>query len=177
MNCIKGIRENDGARRNNLLRACGGFCLLGSEKQKARSDPLALALALVELGCHVHYIDNKSLLLSRPKPRKKRIKMSSEFWQNLSNPAARLIMALQTHFGLTFQEAIHFKMSSHVQHNRLSIAERVIPICIPEQEIILHELKQLVGEEKSLLKKYGQQYIRISWQPMVHHYLRIDQYL
>ncbi|MBG1731454.1 hypothetical protein I4190_15300 [Legionella pneumophila] len=103
--------------------------------------------------------------------------MSSEFWQNLSNPAARLIMALQTHFGLTFQEAIHFKMSSHVQHNRLSIAERVIPICIPEQEIILHELKQLVGEEKSLLKKYGQQYIRISWQPMVHHYLRIDQYL
>ncbi|HGK6684774.1 TPA: hypothetical protein ACXYKC_002238, partial [Legionella pneumophila] len=135
------------------------------------------ALALVELGCHVHYIDNKSLLLSRPKPRKKRIKMSSEFWQNLSNPAARLIMALQTHFGLTFQEAIHFKMSSHVQHNRLSIAERVIPICIPEQEIILHELKQLVGEEKSLLKKYGQQYIRISWQPMVHHYLRIDQYL
>ncbi|HAT1658718.1 TPA: hypothetical protein JBL19_10175 [Legionella pneumophila] len=42
MNCIKGIREDDGAWRNNLLNACGGFCLLGSEKQKARSDPLAL---------------------------------------------------------------------------------------------------------------------------------------
>lgn len=45
----------------------------------------------------------------------------------------------------------------------MSIAERVIPICTSKQEIILHELIQLVGEEKNLLKKYGQQYIRISW--------------
>lgn len=118
---------------------------------------------LVELDCHVHYIDNKSLLLSRPKPRKKRIKMSEDFWQSLTNPAARLIMALQTHFGLTFQEAIHFKMSGHDQNNQMLIAERVIPICTPKQEIILHELKQLVGEEKSLIKKYGHQYTRISW--------------
>ncbi|AMP88230.1 hypothetical protein [Legionella pneumophila] len=49
MNCIKGIREDDGAWRNNLLSACGGFCLLGSEKQKARPDPLALCLITVDL--------------------------------------------------------------------------------------------------------------------------------
>lgn len=118
---------------------------------------------LVELGCHVHYIDNKSLLLSRPKPRKKRIKMSADFWQSLTNPVNRLIMALQTRFGLTFQEAVHFKISHHVQHNQLLIAERIIPICTEEQAVILHELKQLIGEEKSLIKKYGQQYIRIYW--------------
>lgn len=118
---------------------------------------------LVDFGAHMHYIDNKSLLLSRPKPRKKRIKMSAEFWQSLTNPAVRLIMALQTHFGLTFQEAIHFKMSDHIQDNQLLITERAIPICTEDQEVILHELKQLVGEEKSPLKRYGQQYIRISW--------------
>ncbi|HAT2147265.1 phage integrase N-terminal domain-containing protein [Legionella pneumophila] len=118
---------------------------------------------LVDLGCQVHYIDNKSLLLSRPKPRKKRIKISSALWQSLINPAVRLIMALQIHFGLTFQEAIHFKTSEHVKHGYLWIAERIIPICTEEQQAILHELEQLITEKQSLIKKYGQQYIRISW--------------
>jgi hypothetical protein len=31
-------------------------------------------------------------------------------------------------------------------------------------------LKQLVGEEKSILKKYGQQYIRISWHSDLKRY-------
>lgn len=91
---------------------------------------------LADLGCRVHYIDNKSLLLSRPKPRKKRIKMSADFWKSLTNPATRLIMALQTHFGLTFQEAIHFKMFGHIQHDQLLIAERVIPVYTKEQKAI-----------------------------------------
>jgi hypothetical protein len=118
---------------------------------------------LVDLGCHVHYIDNKSLLLSCPKPRKKRIKMSVDFWQSLTNPAVRLIMALQTHFGLTFQEAIHFKISTHVQNNQLVISDRIIPICTKEQSAILNEFTQLVGEGKSIIKKYSQQYIQIYW--------------
>ncbi|MDI1351878.1 MAG: phage integrase N-terminal domain-containing protein [bacterium] len=60
---------------------------------------------LTDFGCHVCYIDNRSLLLSRPKPTKKRIKIFADFWKFLTNPAVRLIMGLQTHFGLTFQEA------------------------------------------------------------------------
>ena len=56
---------------------------------------------LVDLDCHVPYIDNRSLELYIPKPRKKRIKMSVDFWQSLTNPPVRLIMALQTHITLS----------------------------------------------------------------------------
>lgn len=125
---------------------------------------------LSDLGCHVHHIDNRSLCLFRPKSRKKRIKMSVDFWQNLTNPATRLIMALQIHFGFTFQEAIHFKMSGHVQQNQLLIAERFVPICTKEQKAILHELRQLIGGGQSLIKKYGQQHISIFWHSDLKHY-------
>jgi hypothetical protein len=116
---------------------------------------------LADLDCHVRYIDNRSLLLSRPKPRKKRIKMPADFWQCLTNPAVRLIMALQTHFGLTFQEAIHFKTSEHIQNNQLLISDRIIPICTEGQHAILNAFNQLLDEGMSLIKKYGRQYIRI----------------
>lgn len=117
---------------------------------------------LTDIGCNMHYIDNRSLLLSRPKPRKKRIKITADFWKCLTNPAVRLIMALQTHFGLTFKETIHFKSSTHM-NNQLVISDRIIPICTKEQSAILNEFNQLVDKGKSLIKKYGQQYIRIYW--------------
>ncbi|CDZ76124.1 hypothetical protein BN59_00390 [Legionella massiliensis] len=107
---------------------------------------------LADLGCHVRYIDNKSLLLSRSKPRKKRIKISADSWQSLTNPAVRLIMALQTHFGLTFQEAIHFKTSTQLQNNQLMISDRTIPVLTKEQRAILNEFNLLVDEDKSLIK-------------------------
>ncbi|MDI1351936.1 MAG: phage integrase N-terminal domain-containing protein [bacterium] len=125
---------------------------------------------LTDIGCHVAYIDNRSLLLSRPKPLKKHIKMSADFWQCLTNPAVRLIMALQTHFGLTFQEAIHFKTSTHVQNNQLMISDRSIPISTKEQNAILKEFNQLMDEGKNIIKKYGQHYIRIYWHSDLKHH-------
>lgn len=116
-----------------------------------------------DLDCHVHYIDNSSLQLFLPKQQKKRIKMSAGFWQSLTNPPVRLIMALQIHFGLTYQEAIHFKISIHVQNNQLMISDRIIPICTESQQAILNEVTQLMHEGMGLIKKYGQQYLRIFW--------------
>lgn len=118
---------------------------------------------LADLNCDIGYIDNRSLKLSRPKPRKMRIKLSADFWQCLSNPTVRLIMALQTHFGLTFQEAIHFQSTVSAQNNQLVISDRIIPITTEVQRSILTEFNLLLDEGQSLLKKYGQQYIRIYW--------------
>ncbi|CEG59370.1 hypothetical protein [Legionella fallonii] len=117
---------------------------------------------LSDLGCCIHYIDNRSLQLSCPKPRKKRIRMSANFWQCLINPAVRLMMALQTHFGLTFTEAKQFRVSIHIQNNQLVISERVIPIDTKEQLAILNEFKQLT-DDKSLIKKYGHEYLQVFW--------------
>src|SRR6185437_215103 len=87
----------------------------------------------------------------------------ADFWKHLTNPPVRLIMALQTNFGLTFQEAIHLKTSTHVQNNQLVISDHIIPICTEEQKIILHEFNQLVDKNQSLINKYSRQYIQIYW--------------
>lgn len=84
-------------------------------------------------------------------------------YQNVCSGNACFIMALQTNFGLTFQEAIHLSISKHVQNNQLANADRFIPIVSEVQCTFLNKFNQLVGEEKSLIKKYGQQYIRIYW--------------
>lgn len=144
------------------------------KNQKIKSSTIMRYMTIIrkiltELDCHVHYIDNKSLLLSRPKPRKKRIKISADFWQCLTNPAVRLIMALETNFGFTFQEAIHFK-TTHIQSNQLVISNRIIPICTEEQHAILREFNQEVDAGKSLIKKYSQQCIQIYWHSDLKHH-------
>lgn len=117
---------------------------------------------LTDLNCHIHDIDNKSLQLSLPKPRKKRIKISADFWLCLTNPAVLMIMALQIHFGLTFQEATRFKLSTHVRNEQLIISNRVIPIDTDTQRLILAEFAQLIGV-MSLFHKYGQESLQLAW--------------
>lgn len=124
-----------------------------------------------DLDCHVRYIDNKCLQLSRPKPRKKRIKMDADFWQYLTYPPVRIIMALQMQFGLTFNEAIKIRYSVNIQDNQLTISgdiafnsmERIIPACTKQQQAILNELNHLIGADINFIKKYGHSHLRTSW--------------
>lgn len=74
--------------------------------------------------CSIANIDNQSLELSRPKARKKRKRtISPEIWRSLSDPFAKVIMGMQTEFGLTFKEAILVKAHVQVRERSLWITE------------------------------------------------------
>ena len=126
---------------------------------------------ITDLDCHVRYIDNKSLRLTRPKPPKKRIKMDADFWQCLTYPPVRIIMALQMQFGLTFNEAIKIRSSVNIQDHQLTISdgvafnsiERLIPICTKQQQAVLHEFNHLTASDINLIKKYGHSHLGTSW--------------
>ena len=51
--------------------------------------------------CQIDKIDNQSLDLTRPKPKRRRKKAHSpDMWQSMDNPYARVIMAFQIDFVL-----------------------------------------------------------------------------
>ncbi|WP_278043654.1 phage integrase N-terminal domain-containing protein [Legionella sp. W10-070] len=133
---------------------------------------------IADLDCHVPYIDNKSLQLTRTKPRKKRIKMDADFWQCLTYPPVRIIMALQMQFGLTFNEAIKIRAPVNIQDRQLTISgdiafnsmERIIPACAKQQQAILNELNHLIDTDINLIKKYGHSHLRTSWSSELKKY-------
>ena len=103
---------------------------------------------LVKIGCELSLIDNKSLQLLRKVKRKKKVHVIPSIWQSISEPSARLIMALQTQFGLTFSEAIHLLPRVHIRDTHLLITreitfnseDRIIPIRNETQKAILEDL-------------------------------------
>lgn len=126
---------------------------------------------IADLDCHVRYIDNKSLQLTRTKPRKKRIKMAADFWQYLTYPPVRIIMALQIQFGLTFNEAIKIRAPINIQDRQLTISddiafnsmERIIQVCTKQQQTILNELNHLLDTDINLIKKYSHSHLTAEW--------------
>lgn len=123
------------------------------------------------IECKVSDIDNQSLGLNRQYTRSKKSKIKSDIWQNISDPSARLIMAMQTQFGLTFSEAIHFVPDIHIREYKLWITreiafnstDRMIPLRNEMQHCILQDFIKHTDGNRSLSKIYGYQGIRHQW--------------
>ncbi|HEM7104434.1 TPA: integrase [Legionella pneumophila] len=122
--------------------------------------------------CSVADIDNQSLELSRPKTRKKRKKtIPPDIWKSLHDPIARVIMGLQTEFGLTFKEAILIKSHIQVREGSLWITrdiafnstDRSIPIRTESQKAVLNLFNWLTKQYGNLLQLKSYEEIRIIW--------------
>ena len=126
---------------------------------------------LSEIDCNLSNIDNQSLGLIRQYKRHKKIIIQPALWQTITEPLARLIMALQTQFGLTFSEAIHFIPDVHNREHTLWITreiafnstDRHIPLRHEMQKITLVELNKYIPSSQSLAQRYGYTLLRYQW--------------
>ncbi|WP_133138549.1 integrase [Legionella genomosp. 1] len=136
-------------------------------------------------NCIVANIDNQSLELSRPKTKKKNTKtIYPDIWKSLSDPIVRVIMALQTEFGLTSKEAISIKPGIHLRKCSLWITreiafnscDRTIPIRTDNQKVVLNLFNWLVKQYESLAQFKSYEEIRILWRSaLAKHHLSSTQ--
>ena len=122
--------------------------------------------------CAIANIDNQSLQLSRPIARKKRKKtLSPDIWKSLSDPIARVIMGLQTEFGLTFKEAILIKPHIQVRDCYIWVtrdiafnsSDRTIPVRTKNQKVVLNLFNWLTQQNGNLIQLKSYEEIRIIW--------------
>lgn len=122
--------------------------------------------------CPISNIDNQSLDLTRPKARKKRKKIiSPDIWKSLHDPIARVIMGLQTEFGLTFKEAILIKPHIHASECSLWItreiafnsSDRKIPVRTENQTVVINLFNWLTQQNGNLIQLKSYEEIRIIW--------------
>ncbi len=133
---------------------------------------------LVNIGCQIAEIDNQSLQLVRPKSRKSQIDIQPDIWERIHSPIPRLIMALQTQFGLSFSEAIHLLPDIHIKEESLWITreiafnseDRMIPIRNTVQKAIVVKLCQLTNNQ-SMREINSYDNIRTTWRSELttHH--------
>lgn len=130
------------------------------------------------IDCPIPNIDNKSLQLSKTtRKRKRKLKIQHDHWQSWDNPIPRLIMALQTEFGLTFQEAIYIKPEINIQSDSVWITrniafnslDRTIPIRFEMQKAILEEIKKITnGNSVAEFNEYED--TRLAWRKALKKY-------
>ncbi|MCC5792090.1 MAG: integrase [Legionellaceae bacterium] len=134
---------------------------------------------LVDIGCLIAEIDNQSLQLARSKTNKKQIDIQPDIWKRMHLPIPRLIMALQTQFGLNFSEAIHLLPDIHIKEHGLWITreiafnseDRMIPIRNTVQKTIVAELCKLTNNQ-SMRETSSYDNIRTAWRnELTNHHL------
>jgi len=126
---------------------------------------------LMDMDCHLTDIDNQSLKLTVLSRHKKKIKITPNVWETIEEPCPRFIMALQSHFGLTFGEAIRFIPDVHSKEESLWITreiafnsvDRTIPFRNDIQQAIMTELMNYTDGDRCLLKLHGEETIRVEW--------------
>ncbi|WP_131783790.1 phage integrase N-terminal domain-containing protein [Legionella gresilensis] len=132
---------------------------------------------LKSIDCSLTNIDNKSLQLSKSQKRRRKLKLQHDHWKEWDIQIPRLIMALQTEFGLTFQEAIYVKPEIHIQEDSLWITrnisfnslDRTIPIRNETQETILSEIRQLT-QRKAIVEFNGYEETKFAWRKELKKY-------
>ena len=126
---------------------------------------------LTMINCDIDNIDNKSLKLTRKYKRKRHIKMTADLWQTIEEPTVRIIMALQTQFGLTFSEAIQLKDRIHIRDEKIMVyrciafnsRDRSVPIITEQQKAIIQEFLSLIGKYETLSEAIGYDILRLRW--------------
>lgn len=125
---------------------------------------------LKAIGCNLPEIDNQSLNLQRDHQYKKKFRLTHEIWKCLTSPTARIIMGMQTQFGLTFSESIRIIPDIHLQDDSIWITreiafnsqDRLIPKRFDEQDLVIAEFRKYVKDE-SLIKLESYEDIRREW--------------
>ncbi|MCE3045367.1 phage integrase N-terminal domain-containing protein [Legionella sp. 16cNR16C] len=126
---------------------------------------------LKSVNCLLSDIDNKSLGLCRQRNTRKTKKILPDIWTEITQPISRIIMGLQTQFGLTFSEAIQLIPSVHIREEMLWITreisfnseDRTIPFRNKNQTLILAELYNYTQSDKCLLQLHDYDDIRSQW--------------
>lgn len=116
-------------------------------------------------------IDNKSLGLNRHYKSHQNNAIRSDIWTTFSEPVVRLIMAMQTQFGLTFNEALNLTPDIHSREHRLWITreiafnstDRMIPLRTENQNQLINELINYSSGYKSLVQLHHYNDIRLLW--------------
>lgn len=134
---------------------------------------------LNHIDCPIDGIDNKNLCLTRNyKRRNNTIKLQSDVWKTITEPCIRLIMALQTEFGLTFGEAIRFIPDIHYREQGLWITrdiafnseDRTIPVRNESQKEILTDLIIYTQGSDNLMQHHSYDKIRDQWRQTLTEY-------
>ncbi len=126
---------------------------------------------LTSIHCPVSGMDNKSLNIKRQYNACKKSAIPVHIWQNMTEPSARYIMALQTQFGLSFSEAIHCIPDIHFREDSLAITreiafnseDRIIPLRHDIQKDIIDKITRHTGGNKNLVQHHQYNTIRYQW--------------
>lgn len=123
------------------------------------------------IDCPLSEIDNKNLCLSRQRNSRKTNKIMPDIWIQITQPIAKIIMGLQTQFGLTFSEAIQVIPGVHTKDDMLWITreiafnseDRTIPFRNKNQTLILFELINYAQGGQCLLQMHDYDDILSQW--------------
>ncbi len=126
---------------------------------------------LCSIDCPLVGIDNQSLDLTRQYKSNKKCKSQLVDWQIITEPTARIIMALQALFGLTFGEAIRFVPDIHFREHSLWITreiafnsqDRIIPLRTEAQQALIADLMTHTRGSKCLMQLCGYALVRCLW--------------
>lgn len=128
---------------------------------------------LSEIECSIaNDISNKRLGLKRSGKHKNKPKVYPGFWQNISNPSARILTGLQIQFGLTLSEAMRLNPDLHIQEHSLWITreiatnsqDRFIPLRNEIQVALLREFSAMVQDAGNLINAIGYQTLLCGYQ-------------
>lgn len=92
---------------------------------------------LINIECPLPDIDNKSLGLVRQYKSHKLKSIQANIWTSFQEPIARLILALQTQFGLTFNEAINLIPDIHIKEDSVLSQIKENTLWIPQKSMLL----------------------------------------
>ncbi|CAM3222523.1 phage integrase N-terminal domain-containing protein [Legionella anisa] len=158
------------------------------KKSKIRTSTIMNHMTIVRhyltsIDCTIPNIDNQFLQLNKTRKRKRKLQIQPDHWQSWDNSYPRLIMALQTEFGLTYQEAIYIKPEINIQSDSIWITrniafnslDRTIPIRFERQKTILEDMKEMT-DGKSIAEFNDYEYTRIAWRKALKkHVLPINK--
>jgi hypothetical protein len=123
------------------------------------------------IDCPLSDIDNKNLGLSRQRHIRKSKNISSDIWTEITLPIAKIIMGMQTQFGLTFSEVIQVIPGVHTKADMLWITreisfnseDRTIPFRNKNQMLIISELTDYTQGNQCLLQMHDYDDILSQW--------------
>jgi hypothetical protein len=151
------------------------------QKQKIKASTILNHLTVIRkfiqhVGNTQITINNQSLGINRKIKVQKPLKITHCFWQAIPEPLTRILLALQTHFGLTLSEAMRIIPDIHVHQNKLWLTreitfnslDRTVPYRNDVQKDILKDLIQITKGERNLMQVHGSEAIRF----ILHYNLR-----
>lgn len=151
------------------------------QKRKIKASTIMNHMAIIRkfmmsLGYETSALGNQNLGLTK-KPKNKRLpNVNSATWKQAQSPIARVLLGLQTHFGLSLSEAMRIMPSVHVQEQQLWLTreitfnneDRFVPFQNVEQKKILTELAELTKTHKNLIESHGYDAVLFFWRDALH---------